>query len=46
MSRMIGRVYVDEKEFCVNQHQEARPNGTYAIKDTDKRAQYETEKRR
>lgn len=38
MSRLIGRVKANDKEFCINQAQHAQPNGIYKIADEDKRA--------
>ena len=46
MSRIIGRVETNGKEFCINQHMEAQPNGIYKILDKDKRAEYEAEKQK
>lgn len=44
MSRLIGRVKANGKDFCINQAQQAQPNGIYKIADEDKRAEFEAEK--
>ena len=46
MSRIIGRVEANGKEFCIGQFQEAQPNGIYKIQDEDKRAEYEAERQK
>ena len=46
MSRLIGRVKTNDKEFCIKQAQHAQPNGIYKIEDEDKRAEFEAEKKK
>lgn len=41
MSRMIGRAWVEDKEFRINQAQHAQPDGEYEIQDKEKRAEFE-----
>ncbi len=44
MSRLIGRGFVGNKDYCINQTQHIQPNGEYEIKDKEKRAEFEKEK--
>lgn len=45
MSRLIGRVWVNNKEFCISQTQHAKDGEPeYVIADQDKRAEFEAEK--
>ena len=44
MSRLIGRVWANGKEFRVRQVQHAQLGGEYKITDKEKRAEYEAEK--
>lgn len=45
LSRIIGRVFANDKEFCINQSQRRQSNGEYEIQDKEKRADFEAEKK-
>ena len=45
MSRAVGRHFLpDGADVSINQSMHAQPNGTYKIKDTEKRAEFERQK--
>ena len=46
MSRVIGKVDANGKNFHIAQHMETQPNGIYKTLDEDKRAEYESEKKK